>query len=132
MDAPAPMLLPPASTLRPPSLRSSAAVVTVLEFAVAVRGAEEAAPAVLELAAASNLRERPPRIRRRHRLPPPPAAPSSPPSTSSAVLPAASSLAVAPPSESTASDLERTLMSPRGGVNRRDDQIKLYLPKHLS
>jgi predicted nucleic acid-binding Zn-ribbon protein len=29
--------------------------------------------------------------------------------------------------------LERTLMSPRGGgVNRRDDQIKLFLPKHLS
>jgi hypothetical protein len=27
---------------------------------------------------------------------------------------------------------ERTLMSPRGGVNRRDDQIKLFLPKHLS
>jgi hypothetical protein len=27
---------------------------------------------------------------------------------------------------------ERTLMSPRGGVNRRDDQIKLFLPKYLS
>jgi hypothetical protein len=27
---------------------------------------------------------------------------------------------------------ERTLMSPRGGVNRRDDQFKLFLPKHLS
>jgi type IV secretory pathway VirJ component len=27
---------------------------------------------------------------------------------------------------------ERTLMSPRGGVNRRDDQIKLFPPKHLS
>jgi hypothetical protein len=27
---------------------------------------------------------------------------------------------------------ERTLMSPRGGVNRRDDQIKLFLPKLLS
>jgi transposase InsO family protein len=27
---------------------------------------------------------------------------------------------------------ERTLMSLRGGVNRRDDQIKLFLPKHLS
>jgi hypothetical protein len=27
---------------------------------------------------------------------------------------------------------ERTLMSPRGGVNRRDDQIKLFVPKHLS
>jgi hypothetical protein len=24
------------------------------------------------------------------------------------------------------SDTERTLMSPRGGVNRRDDQIKLF------
>jgi hypothetical protein len=27
---------------------------------------------------------------------------------------------------------ERTLMSPRGGVNRRDDQFKLFIPKHLS
>jgi hypothetical protein len=27
--------------------------------------------------------------------------------------------------------IERTLMSPRGGVNRRDDQIKLYLPQTL-
>jgi predicted nucleic acid-binding Zn-ribbon protein len=27
---------------------------------------------------------------------------------------------------------ERTLMSPRGGVNRRDNQIKLFPPKHLS
>jgi hypothetical protein len=28
---------------------------------------------------------------------------------------------------------ERTLMSPRGGgVNRRDDQFKLFSPKHLS
>jgi hypothetical protein len=27
---------------------------------------------------------------------------------------------------------EKTLMSPRGGVNRRDDQCKLFLPKYLS
>jgi predicted aspartyl protease len=27
---------------------------------------------------------------------------------------------------------ERTLMSPRGGVNRRDNQFKLFSPKHLS
>jgi hypothetical protein len=27
---------------------------------------------------------------------------------------------------------ERTLMSPRGGVNRHDDQIKLFLLEHLS
>jgi hypothetical protein len=28
--------------------------------------------------------------------------------------------------------IERILMSPRGGVNRRDDQFELFLPKHLS
>jgi hypothetical protein len=27
---------------------------------------------------------------------------------------------------------ERTLMPPRGGVNRRDDQIKPFFPKNLS
>jgi hypothetical protein len=109
--APAPMLLPPVSTLPPPSLRSSAAVVTILEFAVAVRGAEEATHAVLELATASNMRVRPPRICRRHRLlpvQPPPAVPSSPTSTSSAVPPAASFLTVALPSKSTASGLPYT------------------------
>jgi hypothetical protein len=26
---------------------------------------------------------------------------------------------------------ERTLMSPKGGVNRRDNQIKLFLPRIL-
>jgi hypothetical protein len=29
-------------------------------------------------------------------------------------------------------DPERTLLSPRGGVNRRDDQIKPFSPTHLS
>jgi hypothetical protein len=29
-------------------------------------------------------------------------------------------------------ECERTLMSPRGGVNRRDDQFELFLPKHFS
>jgi hypothetical protein len=28
--------------------------------------------------------------------------------------------------------VEKSLMSPRGGVNRRDNQIKLFFPEHLS
>jgi hypothetical protein len=43
-------------------------------------------------------------------------------------------IAISPPLSAAGADHqpERTLMSPRGGVNRLDDQFKLFLPKHLS
>jgi hypothetical protein len=38
-----------------------------------------------------------------------------------------------PPVSNPVLTSERTLMSPRrGGVNRRDDRFKIFLPKHLS